>query len=83
MTTFNVIITINIAGSGTIIPVTVGVVLLLLAIGFLGWLYYASTHPVSASGKWLLEVSILLKYNIQGASSQAKGTKSSEVEGAS
>ena len=56
---------INITGSATIIPATVGVVLLLLVVGFLGWLYYASTHPVSASGKWLLEVSILLKYNIQ------------------
>lgn len=38
--------------------IVIVVVLVLVLVGFVvGWVYYAYTHPTSASGMWLMEVS--------------------------
>ena len=44
--------------------ITVPVVLTLVIVGLVGgWMYYAFTHPNTASGQWLIEVCVNL-FNI-------------------
>ena len=56
---FYILLSFFISDVGTKVAIIVIVVVLVVVLvgGLLGWVYYAYTHPTSASGMWLMEVS--------------------------